>query len=284
MYFEQIHPFVRYIRYLEFSNKTYHPVQIPYDARLFYMYKGNGKIETKNKTYQLARGSLIIINSDVRYRFHTDRHAVYIAINFDYTYNHFSRRFPISPAVAGTDYNENLVLEHISFTDTDMLNEALFVNNMLKLENTLIEMSDISKKKPLYYSSRLSMLMTNVLLECVNSFCSDNNNRTYSNAAKQIIEYIHENYNHDISNKQIGAFFNFHPNYVNSIIKKYAGMPLHAYVLFVKVSNAVNLLDSTGSSIEQISAAVGFSSPARFSAQFKKIIGTSPASYRKNSK
>lgn len=279
MYFEQINPFVRYVRYLEFSNKTIHPLQIPYDARLFYLCSGGGKIETENQIYTLYRGSAIIINSNVKYRFITENNAVYMAINFDYTYKHSNRRFPIVPAVANENFNPDFVLENITFSDTSMLNGVYYLKNASNIEAQLLEMHSIAMQKPLYYNRRLSMLMCDILLKCITAKSAE----SYDVMPEQIIKYLNKNYNLNISNKEIGEIFNFHPNYVNYIVKKYTGLPLHGYILSVRISNAITLLETTDMSIERIGETVGFSSLARFSRQFKKITGVSPSTYRSNS-
>lgn len=56
------------------------------------------------------------------------------------------------------------------------------------------------------------------------------------------------------------------------------------YLLQLRISEAVNLLRSTGKSIDEISEETGFGDRNYFSRQFKKITGQSPASCRKMKK
>ena len=56
------------------------------------------------------------------------------------------------------------------------------------------------------------------------------------------------------------------------------------YLLQLRISEAANLLRSTGKSIDEISEETGFGDRNYFSRQFKKITGQSPASCRKMKK
>lgn len=282
MYFEQIHPFIRYVRYLEFNENTKHPLQIPYDARLFYTYKGTGAIKADDNMYTLDRGDMILINSDVPYRFYSAGTVGYLAVNFDYTYNHFTRRFPIIPSVPGESYRPENVLEHISFKDAPALDRVIHIKSMFETEEILLSMENIFRQKPLYYNNTLSTLMTDILTKCLTSGDAPAPGKvSRSEEPSQIIKYIHANYNKDISNSMIGDLFGYHPNYVSVVVKNYTGMPLHGYILFVRISNAINLLDSTRMSVAQIAEEVGFSSVSRFSNHFKKITGVNPSEYRR---
>lgn len=281
MYSEQMHPFVRYVRRLSFRANEKHLVRIPYDARLFYARKGKSIIKANNTEYVMERGDVLIINSDIPYLFINNTDVEYLAINFDYTYNHFLHRFPIAPSYYGEDYNPKDVLEKIIFRDAPALNTVFHAKQMFCIEDTLITMVNLYQEKLIYFNSRLSALMINILIQCLlNAGLPDAKTPAETSTSDAIIRYIHENYNKDLSNKHIGEKFSFHPNYVSNIIKDHTGMPLHSYILYVRISKAIELLDTTGFSITRISGEVGFSSVARFSNHFKRIVGVSPAKYR----
>ena len=88
MLFSQINPYIRYARILSLNKNSHYDNVIPVDARLFYTFSGYGKINVKNKEYEMSASSLIIINSGTPYKIITPENYVnYIAINFDYTQN-----------------------------------------------------------------------------------------------------------------------------------------------------------------------------------------------------
>ncbi|MEM9402679.1 MAG: transcriptional regulator FtrA [Pseudomonadota bacterium] len=59
------------------------------------------------------------------------------------------------------------------------------------------------------------------------------------------------------------------------------GMPVGKWLTQERISTACNLLQSSDSTLDSISEAVGFSSAARLQYHFRKIYGVSPSDYRK---
>lgn len=68
--------------------------------------------------------------------------------------------------------------------------------------------------------------------------------------------------------------------YVTYLFNQETGFPPIEYFLRLKMQRASQLLDLTGLSVKEVAAAVGISDPYYFSRLFKKIIGSSPSSYR----
>ena len=53
------------------------------------------------------------------------------------------------------------------------------------------------------------------------------------------------------------------------------------WLLTARVRRAQELLETTNTSIEQVALAAGFESPVTFRARFHRIVGLSPAAYRR---
>lgn len=53
------------------------------------------------------------------------------------------------------------------------------------------------------------------------------------------------------------------------------------YILGIRISNAVSLLESTDYNVTEISTIIGYDNPLYFSRIFKKQKGISPSDYRK---
>ena len=58
------------------------------------------------------------------------------------------------------------------------------------------------------------------------------------------------------------------------------GFSIYAYTKTCKMNHAAMLLKTTKTSIADIGSAVGYSSPSKFSAAFKDVIGYTPNEYR----
>ena len=63
MLFSEINPRIRYARYFNLDEKACYKEVVPVDARLFYVLNGHGKIQVKDKEYEMTPFSLLIINS-----------------------------------------------------------------------------------------------------------------------------------------------------------------------------------------------------------------------------
>jgi two-component system response regulator YesN len=84
----------------------------------------------------------------------------------------------------------------------------------------------------------------------------------------------------DISNESIGKEFGYHKNYVSGLLKQMTGIPLHRYVLHLRLMHAVQLIENTDLTVSEIADASGFYDVAYFSSYFKKHFGVTPTKYR----
>jgi two-component system response regulator YesN len=95
----------------------------------------------------------------------------------------------------------------------------------------------------------------------------------------EIIEYIHNHYTDNLSNKKLSTLFNFHPNYINRLMVIATGTSLHQYVLNVKIRKAKELIQNSTLSLTEISERLGFSDISHFSKAFKKLMGYTPSKH-----
>ena len=71
------------------------------------------------------------------------------------------------------------------------------------------------------------------------------------------------------------------PDSAMRLFRKFSGITLHEYLLQHRVSNAQRLLSTTDTKIDVVAYQSGFGSAARFYAAFQKVVGKSPAAYRR---
>ena len=74
------------------------------------------------------------------------------------------------------------------------------------------------------------------------------------------------------------------PKYLSRIFREKTGMGFNEYKLKVKMAQAKKMLRSSGSSVKQISAKLGYANAESFIRQFAKIAKTTPSCYRKSCK
>lgn len=119
----------------------------------------------------------------------------------------------------------------------------------------------------------------------VNSTATQNHRlKQYPLALINIIKYISENLNSDVSLKVLSEKFYLSQGYISKLFKKHTNVTISEYVLNMRMTAAKKLLKDTNKSMEEISFLTGFSSSNYFSLIFKKKNNISPLAYRKQFK
>ncbi len=281
MKFTEIQPFVRYVHYLPLDKKADYGETAPYDNRLFFCCRGLGEITADGKPYTMRPGTVLIIPSGTPYHIKApDNEITYMAVNFDYFYDHADLYNPIPPASV-LAYNPTMRLEQIHFSDTPTFNGVIFAENLSALNESFTALHREYSRKLLFSDRILSGQLSEILFRCARA-TTFNESKTASETVSQLIDYIHENYSQNITNKTIAHRFNLHPNYVSNLIKAFTGMPLHRYIMHTRVSVSMQMLLKSNASITEIAEKCGFSDIYHFSKIFKKFIGVPPTKYNKN--
>lgn len=95
-------------------------------------------------------------------------------------------------------------------------------------------------------------------------------------------QYINQNYNQNLSLKEIAGYVNLSPIYFHNLFRAFTGKTPHDYLLEVRLSRAKHLLSFTQMSVEEVAFKTGFSSQSYFNAVFKKELHTTPTQFRKD--
>ena len=279
----QIKPFLRFVRFLNIDKMSKFSPVTPYDARLFYVLDGKGVVMANNKTYTMKKHSLIFINSGVKYHhILPDNFVSYLAINFDFTYNHSNQSIPVQPEPDET-YDENKIIEHITFYDSPDFDDVLFIQSISSIKNSLIAMEKEFSQKETLYELNLSSSMTNVLIQIVRHLAGHRLPPCNTELSEEIMQFIQEHFNEDLSNKKLGELFHYHPVYISNLIKSNTGLPLHQYLKNIRITNAAQMLTTTSKSIYEIALECGFYDASHLIRSFKEITDITPQQYRDSS-
>lgn len=100
----------------------------------------------------------------------------------------------------------------------------------------------------------------------------------FERMAALIATHFHE----PLSVDDIAQAVHMQPTPAMRLFRKYSGMTIHEYLLRHRVGHAQCLLAGTNAKLDDIAAQSGFGSTARFYASFGKVVGQSPAAYRRS--
>ncbi len=277
----QINPFVRYAFVLRKTpeNKLVKNA----DCRIYYFIEGQGEIIADGETKKIEKDSVVILRSGTNYRWNieNDKNISIAIINFDYTQEH-SKRTHFFHLIPEDMFDLSEVYYTEDFEDAEILNKPLVLKNMHRFKKDMLEVTkEYEEKKPFSIETANAILHL-ILIKIIRY--ADFSNTDKNSKIEPLLDYIHLNFDKEITNISLGGMMNYHPHYINSLMKEYTGTTLHSYLTEYRMNEALKLLVNTDYSIEIISQKVGYKNPTHFCANFKKKFGISPSVYRKTSK
>lgn len=111
-----------------------------------------------------------------------------------------------------------------------------------------------------------------------------NESQKYILRMSNIIHYLHENYNKEITLQSLSKKEYLSSSHISRFFKKQAGTSFKGYLTRISLEHAVKHLLFTDKSILQISLDNGFPNPKSFLDIFKETYNETPSTYRKNAK
>lgn len=105
--------------------------------------------------------------------------------------------------------------------------------------------------------------------------------RRYNRTLHTIHTYIREHLNEEITLTTLAEQVYLNPVYLSHIYKQLTGQKLGTYITGQRIERAKELLAEPELKINEIGYRVGYESSPHFSRTFKKVVGITPAEYRK---
>ena len=273
---ELIHanPFVRFADKLCFSfqrgpSKTY-------DCRLLYVFEGNATVQIAGESHNMHHGGLVIFQPGTEYTIYPEQSVEMIILDFDFTQDYSQVATSMIPCPSNS-FVAKEAHPKVSFSDAELFDEPVCFDNVTFIEPMLREIVSEFQEKRLYYSGKTSTLLKSVLFELARYSKLDSKSNML---VAKIMQYIDANISGQITNGDLGVYFNYNPNYLNRLMLRHTGKTLHKYVLQQRIALSLKLIQTTNMTIAEIAMHLGFNSPSHFSYCFKKEMGFSPVQFR----
>lgn len=247
-----------------------------YDSRLLYGVSGTAEVDIGGKIHVLSRGALLLFQSDTEYVIRPQPAVSLTILDFDFT-QEYSQRTDFLLPCPPEQFQKEQAHRHITFSDTGLFDEPLYLKNASFVEGILQEILREFQQKRVFFRGKTSTLFKNLLFELARADQAGTDSR---DTVPRMLEYIEHNIARRISNTEIGEALNYNPNYLNRLMLQHTGMSLHQYILQRRLAMAANLLLTTRQPIGDIAAELGFNSPSHFSNFFKEQTGMTPQRYR----
>ena len=161
--------------------------------------------------------------------------------------------------------------ENVFFTGTSPDYQWLFKQMIQELQLCRVNYEDL-----LNMNLRHIFLMINRFLKEGTELDSD-----ALDEVERATHYFNENYNLNISIKAYANERHMSDCWFNRTFKHVTKVTPMQYIIQLRITNALNLLEHTNYNITQVANAVGYDDAYYFSRLFKKNVGVAPTEYRK---
>lgn len=170
------------------------------------------------------------------------------------------------------DYYEMPKGENVFFTGTSPDYQWLFRQMIQELQLRRVNYEDL-----LNMNLRHIFLMINRYLKEDMRIGSD-----MLNEIEKATHFFNENYNQKISIEEYAQKHHMSSCWFIRSFKQIVKTTPMQYIVSMRITNAMNLMDNTDYNISQVAAAVGYDNPLYFSRLFNKYTGMSPSEYKKS--
>lgn len=248
-----------------YNERKYTHLHFHNTVELYFLCNGRMKYFVDNNTFQLNKGNLIIVPNNTLHR-NDSESCLYnerMLINF-------------SPRDVSRDiyrYFQTLCNENLIVLPDEKV--PIIENMLLKIED------EFSKKNE--DSATLNKLYLNELLIYLYRYRKKEptENHKIDSVMQSISDYIFLNFDRDLSLSALSREFSLSESYISRRFKATVGISINEYINFIRVSKAVEMLETKKMPITEIAINCGFNDSNYFSTVFKKLKGVTPYKYMK---
>lgn len=246
------------------------------EVELTWIMSGAIEYHVNNQSYILSEGEGLFGNSNTLHSGYMkdSQECTYLSITF-----HPRFLYGYENSILQTKY-----IDYI--TSNDDWSSLKLEKNVSWHQDILHQMQDIyhmSLDKPADYELQVHMILMQVFGKLYQYFSNlpekHSHPQKHLQRLRDIISFIQENYNQDISLDDIAAHVNICKSECCRFFKKHMDMTIFEYLLFLRVQNSLVFLKD-GESITKTAGLVGFSSPAYYGQIFKRYMKCTPKEYR----
>lgn len=261
---------------VKLTNIEEYPIHWHDVLEIMIILQGSINISVESDVYRLREGEIEIINMDEAHRISSDSDNLVLVVHIDLN---FLQRY----------YND---IKNIFFyTDCSFEGEPQIDEKYTLLKKYIsIIVCELMRKGEdfdIYIKDTLVKLLY-LLINDFHYLIYENENLKDNLEQLQryhrIVKYIYNNYNENISLKNIAKREFLSAHYLSNEIKNRIGINFMDFVNLTRVDESIKLLLDTDMNIAEISQEVGFSHTRYYNKNFKKYYNITPLQYRKKYK
>ena len=255
----------------------FHCIEWHWHPELEFVYMASGTMDCwiGERQLTLSEGSGVFINSKILHRFHSSGEAVIP--------NFLCMPSFIAPQDSYIYYKYVLPVISSALPFQDFCEEVPWQAAVLEMMRQIIAAQDGISSCELLTVSLMQKLWREIY-ENVDSACKKDslNDSASSQARLQLMmQYIHQNYPHDISLDDIAAHAGISKSTVLNLFRRYLHVTPINYLINYRLNEAAASLSKTEKKVSTIACETGFNNVDYFCRLFKKHYQVTPTEYRK---
>ena len=246
-----------------------------YIYRILVIEKGQLRICINGRSEQVQAGDVIyLLPGDIYSLFPYGSDFSLYNMSFYFIECYGISRLKNRSCVFLSDYEPSLCLPVIDFEDAPLLNEGGIFRNVS--DGKRIQNLCVLNRSDLLYSFYCRSALFGIISEMLNS---SKGQESKSSVSKQIIEYIRQNPEKNLSGESLSSLFSYHKNYINRLIKSETGKNMSDFIRYVKIEYAKALISEEKCSLSELSSKLGYYDYSHFYKAFVSETGISPKEY-----
>lgn len=269
-------PFLRYAAVTDHLPNRY--FTRAYDARILFVLSGKGEMRLETKTLPLCTNSLCYYPAGTAYYPCSAEGADklrFVTLNFDLTRDWETQTKTLRP-VSLADFSPEKSQPSHERTEFPSLAHPIFLPDATFLRDIATEIAE-----EFYRGDPVSTGKAHALLAYLLYSVAGSTLRRGLTAWERVRKYLSDNVAHIRTCGEAAQALGYNLNYLNRMCRKNSGLPLHEYLMRIRLSAAAQLLLSTQDAVEDVAEACAFCNAKHFSVAFRARYGVSPSVYRK---
>ncbi|MCX7714448.1 MAG: AraC family transcriptional regulator [Clostridia bacterium] len=238
-----------------YCNHRYETSRIGLDNYLIiYIKNGKGLLIYEGKTTYVKKGEIIFINCNRPHTYKSDP-------DWESVWMHFN----------GTGAKQYYDIIEEKMGNVSYVGEGMIYQVLMSILKTFRDNEPMNE-------AIMSCYIQRILAELYQNTCNAKRN---SGILFDVLQYIQENYNKNISLDDLCNLVHLSPYYFCRMFKKEMGYAPYEYIIVVRINMAKRLLKKTNKTIKEIAFETGFNSEANFIRTFKVYTNMTPGIFKK---
>ncbi|GFP74699.1 GH39 family glycosyl hydrolase [Clostridium fungisolvens] len=238
-------------------------------VEFLFILKGELGVVINNQRYRLVESDVVLINSGDVYEIHGEGENLILSMQIENDFFTSLVRREQSLFLCNSSINEN---EHYDDIRSILAKIMYEYSN----RNTGYEFKIMSLLYDITYTLNTNFLIT----EDYSIQNLEVKSSKYAQRINNIVAYIKQNYNQQISLQDVADSQYLTPEYLSKFFKVNMGMTFSKYLNEFRLTQAVKELLRTDDSITKVAMNNGFPNLVAFNKIFKEVYDTTPAEYR----